>query len=121
MSKGRELIPFSPEDRRQKIRLKNLSSIREVQMVLRAGIYEDHMPELVAVIERATSGQWFWYCSQQIDWVQSPGTDLSTAARVKNWVATMLDQNWPTDFTGWFISEVDADIAIKLLQPYTTE
>ena len=95
--------------------------MREVQMVLRAGTYEDHMPKLVSAIERATSGRWFWYCSHQIDWDQSLGTDLSTDARVEAWVARMLDQNWPTVFTGWFISEVDADIANKLLQPYATE
>lgn len=89
-------------------------------MVLRAGTYEDHMPELVAAIEKATSGRWFWYCSHQIDWDQT-GIDLNTCAQVEAWVATMLDRNWPTDFTGWFVGEVDAGIAKKHLQPYTTE
>ena len=74
-------------------------------MALRPGTYEDHMPNLVAAIEKATSGRWFWYCSHRIDWSEIVGADLTKEASAEAWVGTMLDRKWPADFTGWFVAE----------------
>lgn len=119
MAKSWEMISFSPKDARQRIRLTNLSSIIEVRLAFRAGTYEDHMPDAVAAIERATVGKWYWHCSHQIDW--SGGADVDTEAPgvFSDWVELMLNRKWPTIFEGWFASEADAEAARRILQPFT--